>query len=227
MSYHLSKLNKGLVGHWTMSQDSLKSPTIIADKTPYGNDGTIYGATFATDRHGQPNKAMSFDGVDDYVELSELLTIFDKSFTVSMWIKADSGITGRWGILLGDYSLGGIDVNFELDTYGHTRIWWAGSPDLFGTINLSPGQWYMITFVRDKDASTVKSYVNSTLDINYSGAISDKTATVKHRIGRDARTGDTAFGPGFIDDVRIYNRALTEDEIKFLYQRGLEYHVNR
>ena len=51
----LSSLNKGLVGHWTMSQDSLKG-SLLADKTPYENDGTIYGATFTTDRKGQANK---------------------------------------------------------------------------------------------------------------------------------------------------------------------------
>ena len=60
----LSSLNKGLVGHWTMSQDSLKG-SLLADKTPYENDGTIYGATFTTDRKGKANSAMSFDGVND------------------------------------------------------------------------------------------------------------------------------------------------------------------
>ena len=60
----LSSLNKGLVGHWTMSQDSLKG-SLLPDKTPYENDGTIYGATFTTDRKGKANSAMSFDGVND------------------------------------------------------------------------------------------------------------------------------------------------------------------
>mgnify|MGYP003810876407 CR=1 FL=1 len=84
----ISSLQKGLVGHWTMSQDSLKG-SLLADKTPYENDGTIYGATFATDRMGQPNKAMSFDGVDDYINCgnNESLAIIEK--TISLWIKTD------------------------------------------------------------------------------------------------------------------------------------------
>lgn len=40
----ISSLQKGLVGHWTMSQDGLKV-LLLADKTPYGNDGIIHGAT--------------------------------------------------------------------------------------------------------------------------------------------------------------------------------------
>jgi len=84
----ISSLQKGLVGHWTMSQDSLKG-SLLADKTPYENDGTINGATFATDRMGQPNKAMSFDGVDDYINCgnNESLAIIEK--TISLWIKTD------------------------------------------------------------------------------------------------------------------------------------------
>jgi len=71
-----------------MSQDSLKG-SLLADKTPYENDGTINGATFATDRMGQPNKAMSFDGVDDYINCgnNESLAIIEK--TISLWIKTD------------------------------------------------------------------------------------------------------------------------------------------
>jgi len=197
--------------------------TSVYDESPHGNDGTVYGTLSGTVYgaswvDGKYDKALGFDGDNDYVELSEPLTIFDKSFTVSMWVWADSTISGRWGILLGDYNLGGIDVNFEIVENGKIRFYWAGNPDLRGTKTLETEKWYLITFVRDKDAETVKGYVNDELDINYSGAISDKTATVPHRIGRDARTGDTAFGPGIIDDVRIYNRALTEEEIQQLYQ---------
>ena len=83
----LSSLQKGLVGHWTMAQDSLKG-SLLADKTPYENDGTIYGATFTTDRKGQPNSAMSFDGVNDYVDCGsdESLDITN-AITISAWIN--------------------------------------------------------------------------------------------------------------------------------------------
>lgn len=82
-------ISTGLVGYWTMDEDSLLSPNTIRDYSPYGNTGTIYGATFATDRHGQPNKAMSFDGVNDYIDCgnNSSLDITDE-ITISAWIKS-------------------------------------------------------------------------------------------------------------------------------------------
>jgi len=84
----MSKLNKGLVLHMPLSQSWSKSATIATDKTPYENDGVIYGATYTADRHGQPNSAMSFDGVDDYIDCGndESLKIID-DITLSLWLK--------------------------------------------------------------------------------------------------------------------------------------------
>ena len=212
------------IGRWNFDEGS---GSIVYDSSGYGNDGARNGATWACaidDINNTPSGqgcSLSFDGVDDYVELSQLLPIFNKSFTVSMWIKAFSEIDGRWGILLGDFGLGGLEVNFELSTNGRTRLYWNSSPDLIGTKTLQKNTWYLITFVRDKGKKTVKSYVNSEIDINYSGEISDKTATVNHRIGRDNRTGSTAFGPGLIDSVYIYSVPLTLEQIQSQYYVGL------
>ena len=84
-------LQKGLVAHWTMSQDSLQSATVLADKTPYENKGTIYGATFTTDRKGQANKAMLFDGVDDYIDCGGGGSSLDISngLTMTAWINSN------------------------------------------------------------------------------------------------------------------------------------------
>jgi hypothetical protein len=45
------------------------SEIITKDKTPYSNHGTIFGATFSTDKLGHANKSMSFDGVNDYINI--------------------------------------------------------------------------------------------------------------------------------------------------------------
>ena len=87
----MSKLNKGLVLHMPLSQSWSKSATIATDKTPYENDGVIYGATYTADRHGQPNSAMSFDGVDDYIEILDSSSLHGMSeLTISAWIKTNT-----------------------------------------------------------------------------------------------------------------------------------------
>ena len=75
----------------------------------------------------------------------------------------------------------------------------------------------MITFIRDEKNHKVYGYVDRFIDIDYSGAIADKTTITSHRIGCDNRTGDAAFH-GFIDDIRMYDYALSSSEISRLYE---------
>ena len=214
MSYHLSKLNKGLVGHWTMSQDSLKSPTIIADKTPYGNDGRIYGATFTTDRHGQPNKAMSFDGVDDYVKVSSLPATYEE-VTVSSWVKYGANPDSFNGMIFwkGDFELNlysrGVTADYirfaangvqSTIPLSHPSLDWSEWIHLLGTY----------------DGSIIKIYLNGTLiDDNFGTGIVDTSGLVPGIGGR--ASGDLAWN-GQISDVRIYNRALSAEEVEQLYK---------
>jgi prepilin-type N-terminal cleavage/methylation domain-containing protein len=221
-SKHLeNSLGAYLVGRWNFDDQT------SFDASGWGNHGIIYNATYANDTPSSVGYSLLLNGADSYMDLSQPLTIFNKSFTVTMWIKGNPEISGRWGILLGDYNLGGVNVNFELHTSGKTRFYWGGEPDLMGTKDLLVDSWHFIVFVRDKEAGNVKSYVDAEIDINYAGSISDKIATVVHRIGRDARTGDTAFGPGKIDEVCLYESALTAEQIRFHYYAGLDSLLSR
>lgn len=180
------------------------------------NDGNVIGATWTEDL--ERGQCLSFDGEDDYMEMNDPLSIFSSSFTVSMWVKVPVDASGRVGVLLGDWNLSdSIGVNFEIHDDGQIRFYWDGAPDLYGSIDLRDGLWHLVTFVRDEDNHKVYAYVDTSADINYLGAIADKTAKISHRIGRDSRTGDTAF-EGLIDDVRIYNYALDPNEISLLYE---------
>ena len=208
----LSSLNKGLVGHWTMSQDSLKG-SLLADKTPYENDGTIYGATFATDRMGQPNKCMSFDGVDDYILTSfypSSLTLGQR-FTWTIWKKYNQFIsnTGSSG------NAGAPRLYTQLnDDNGTLRIaigdsYWAATA--LGKDKI--GKWIFISFIFDE--GTVYTYINGERKNKHSGVIFSGVSESPFSLGRG--WGYERFHNGSIDDVRIYNRALSETEIKTLY----------
>jgi hypothetical protein len=65
------------------------SGTIAKDDSGYGNDGTIYGAKWVDGKYG---KALSFDGVDDYLEVpdSDILDSGTSDFSISLWYKANS-----------------------------------------------------------------------------------------------------------------------------------------
>ena len=216
----VSSLQKGLVGHWALDGESLNNITNrTTDKTPYENHGTVYGAVLTTDQMGQGNRAMSFDGDDDYINCGtgSSLDLGARSFTITTWIKADSvtdpyaGIVTRRGGSGGYYQLS-LHTNSNIVFYTHdlTIARQQAKP-----INL--GQWYFVTAIIDRDANLIKLSLDGgtfvTNDITGLGNIGDNSDPV--RIGWEK--ANNAYFNGTISDVRIYNRALSANEIDTLY----------
>ncbi|WP_072926401.1 LamG domain-containing protein [Microcystis aeruginosa] len=160
----------------------------------------------------QKRRGIVFDGVDDYIELTQPLPIFSSSFTISMWVKVPAN--SNRGVLLGDYQLPkSIDVNFEVSAEGKLRFFWGGEQSLVGAKDLRDNQWHFISFVRDRENKKISGYIDGVLDFEYSGAVSDKQAVIAHRIGRDSREGVTNF-EGQIADLRVWKIVRTAEDIK-------------
>ena len=211
---HIDSLQKGLVAHWTMSEDSLQSATVLADKTPYENKGTISGATFTTDRKGQANKAMSFDG-NDYIDCGNVQKDLSlSSVTISIWAKGAYEhlsvffVDGKSKLGLGFYNYNG---------YKNLIVTSGASIDEKPIVIIddwSDTEWNHIVITYDSLHNPI-GYLNNVL---LSNSIEDNYWTENTNnllIGR--RTTGNYFN-GSIDDVRIYNRALSQDEIKKLYE---------
>ena len=212
-------LVKGLVAHWTLDKSSIKatSPdTILADLTPNGNDGTNHGAVFTTDRKGNSDRAMSFDGVDDYVDCGsgESLDITD-AITVGGWVK----IPVLWSEM-GCLYPGWLDKSSAESSYGfrgmttnNTIRWSVYDNDnvghyVYSNLAMETGIWYFI--VGTYNGSVQKLYMNGVLQDSqpsWSGTI-NSVPTVNVMIGKFG-----SFMNGFIDEVRIYNRALSQAEV--------------
>ena len=215
--------DNNLVNWWKFDEGS---GTMAYDFTATDND-----ANFFTDVNTYPAwvdgivgpNALLFDGFDDFAELKDPLTILGSSFTVTAWVKVPSDASGRVGVILGDYWMP-VYVGFSCEIGdssqdGQMRLYWSGGPDMYGSFDLRDDQWHHLTWVRDKDAGKVYGYVDGLLDIDYTGALTDKFPTGVCRIGRDSRTGDTAF-EGTIDDLRIYNYAFSQAEAGYLATLG-------
>lgn len=219
--YLAGSLADGLVGYWTMDQTHSSGSTLF-DQSSYGNDGTIYGATFATDRMGQPNKAMSFNGVDDYIDCgnNSSLNITDE-ITISAWVKTSDthGVIlikengGSWGNL--KYSLWIRGGKFQTSINSSSYPSWLDS-------NTKPnGSWQHVLWSFDKKISdnNWKIYINGELK-NSSQHISSISTGGGIYLGLWYHDFNYAPFNGLIDDVRIYNRALSASEIQQLYQLG-------
>lgn len=211
-------LQKGLVGHWTMSQDSLKG-SLLADKTPYENDGTIYGATFTTDRMGQANKALSFDGVNDYVKAGNVFNEEKMKYTMtaSAWFKSDVVQTEKYILSKKQYSLD--NRAFGIYVYNQEVIWSVHDDNNTQYNNVSSfslGNW--VNVVGTWDNGIQRIYINGVLIASSTRAFSRINYSSATFLIGAADRGVNNFFNGDIDDVRIYNRALSEDEIKLLYE---------
>lgn len=167
--------------------------------------------------------AYQFDGVDDYISVNGIADCFKggtNPFSVSFWFYHSGN--SRRGVLFGDYGLVESNrINLEITAANKLRFWWDGSPDWTCTnFTLTTQTWYHCVFVYD--GSSVKLYINGELSDTRSGALTAKTPSGNYYLGRDVRTGATAFY-GKLSDFRIYNHDLSIKEIKEL-SKGLLLH---
>ncbi len=210
----VSDLQKGLVGEWKMDGNA-------RDYTPNSNNGTVTGATLTTDRKGQSNRAYNFDGTTNTHEIS----IADSpsldaagAMTISAWVKITSftnniecvasriGGTGGWSL---EKNSGTNTLRFYVNIPGDTNGPQTGT--------LSTGTWYHI--VGTNNGTTSIMYTNgvagNTLTIAGPGTLTAKTM----KIGMQNNASDASRRfDGVIDDVRLYNRALSAAEVLALYQ---------
>jgi len=184
------------------------------DGTPYNFDGT---PTSTTDGTGQIDGADSFDGDNDYVDCGNFLDFSSTNFTISLWIcdnnpTANTAFIAKWG-----GGAGNREFVFEKE---NSKLKWVISdgttyPILYGNTVLSANVWYHIAVVNDWDNDEAILYLNGNqdaIDTEWTSSMNSYTTSVK--IG--TRTLDNYFD-GTIDEVRIYNRALSAEEISTQY----------
>ncbi|MHC4642424.1 MAG: LamG-like jellyroll fold domain-containing protein [Planctomycetota bacterium] len=211
----------GMVSYWKLDEGS---GTTVYDL--FGdNHGTVYGAQWID---GQVNAALTFDGVNDYVDIpydSSLDLNASEGISLSVWFKLNSYPAGwNQGPIFGlfDSADAGTKNYLFIDKplYGNL-ITWDQAPPSYGWIkSIKPDleTWYHIVAVED---STYKAiYLNGSLDVsdNFSESYQgNKPDTI--RIGNRADSVPFYFD-GSIDEVAIYDRALSVEEIEQLYDNS-------
>ncbi len=232
-----NSLSKGLVGYWSMDGKSTTKTTTL-DTSGNGNTGTLTNGVVPT--AGKIGQALSFDGVNDYVDVGNAsLFNFERtdSFSSSAWIYLNSTTPVAEGIVGRDQAVGGVVgwnmIAFRRATLDSTALSvfitntsaTNGIEVNSGANTLTSGKWYHVVFIYSGNslASGVKLYINGVLQTNT--VVTDNlSASIKATrnllIGARDSTAPTQFLNGSIDDVRIYNRALTGAEIQRLYNGG-------
>ena len=179
---------------------------------------------------------MVFDGVDDYINSGGIGIVGnDKSISVSYWIKARNGTDGltggqEYGIFHVGSSGSGIGVSVFNDYGGSDSIWvWIPSNYSYYVYNLAPGRFYHMTMVYGGGGiggNNVHLYIDG-VQISRSGTGGTTTATPTFNTNSELRIGDwfdTSSPyyrwPGSISNFKLYDCALTAEEVKTLYDMG-------
>jgi hypothetical protein len=224
-------LDSGLVGHWQM-EDGTGSAT-AADSSGSANTGTLTNMTPASDwvtgRVG--NGALEFDGSDDYVAISTLNALFentlDQQGTITAWFQSDDWGSGSDYPSVFTVRADGNNLIYlrKHPSYGFEYLHHAGGTvrRISKPINEVPtrAQWHFIALAWDKPGDSVTAYFNASPVGSTAGPGTKNWnfGTFTPMIGANTEeNGGAGIGyfDGQIDDVRIYGRALNEDEIKAL-----------
>jgi glucose/arabinose dehydrogenase len=204
--------NPGLVAAYSFDEGA---GTTAGDSSGQANLATLNnGVAWVAGKNG---RAASFDGLDDYISIPNTAStnISGNALTLSMWINpqpsSDSVVVGKfWNTTMSSpyyqYGLelrGGNQTDFYIGTPTGALVAASGT-----TLPFNQWSYLAITF----DGAQVKTYVNGTL-VNTQALSATITARGNPmRVGADAST--TQFYKGALDDLRIYNRALTPAQVQ-------------
>ncbi|MHC4192469.1 MAG: LamG-like jellyroll fold domain-containing protein [Planctomycetota bacterium] len=199
-----------LVVHWKLDE----TEDDIAYDSVDARDGVVIGEALWQPTGGQINGALEFNGIDDYVSTDFILNPTDGKFSVFAWIKGGrpgqviisqtdgAGMGARW--LSADPTDGKLMTRLMPPSTG-LRI---PPQPLVSEFVITDGDWYRISFVWD--GSYRYLYVDGAevaKDTQSFSILESSDGGLYLGVGKDLEPG--SFWSGLIDDVRIYNRAIT------------------
>ncbi len=216
----------GLVGWWPFNGNA-------NDESGNNNNGTVNGATLTSDRFGNANKAYSFDGLNDFISYTQTPISNIDSVTLSFWLSPkslnqfstavclgyDAGNTGNNGVQVG---ISGLMQNPTTCTnvLGN-KISFIRSGLGCGSINAvlnDTTSWHFV----------VMSRKNGTTKYYYDGVLVNSNNSVINSIINSFRVGSSIglrYCKNVLDDIGIWNRPLTQQEITDLYNANICYQI--
>jgi hypothetical protein len=216
-------LTTGLVAQYSFDDCTAK------DNSGNGHDGTINGNPQCVD--GVKGKAFSFDGVN-FIDLGDMNYLPTKSLTFSLWVKKEQsgrveGFFGKWNtspftnnsFLIYNGESFYVDyptIAFNFDSSGNTG--WNAKNKIISNV------FTHLVFTWSNETGLLSIYQNGKLDVTYENVgkgeqLLNKPLSYTAKIGNWGEIhGTTHEFIGVTDDLRIYNRALTEVEVMELYK---------
>lgn len=216
----------GLAGYWPFDEGN---GTVAHDLSGNSNDGTLTGGPNWTS--SITYDGLQFNGSSTTVDINKSLLNTSNSYSIAAWVQLSD--TNNWATAV---SQDGNNVSGFFLQYTSPYAGADGSKFSFSLLDSdaisgvatratssfkpSTGTWYYLVGVHDASSNQIKLYVNGILESTQSvGATWN--AGGETVIGRAKfKGGPVDFWPGLIDDVRVYNRALSDQDVANLYNQA-------
>ena len=207
---------QGLVGYWPLNGDAM-------DAGMHSFNGTTYNLQVCADRFGNSQSALYFNGNSGYVDIGNHneFNFGYSNFSITSWVKFDNDchyayiISKYLSDQRGSYGLGTTDLSSYSFLYGSQD---CGAVD--GQFNLKDNKWHCIVASYNR-TSLLNVFIDGKLDssVDIQAENQFQSNNLSLMVGRLAE--GSSFGPqwfkGCISDIRIYNRALSSNEVATLY----------
>lgn len=198
-------LPAGPFGVWLLDGDA-------TDSSGNGNNGTVVGTwTSIPNRHGVTGKALSFDGATQ-INFGTTMTSFSTALSVSFWIDVNAGATADNGNMISECTGNKSPYTFSVSNDNLWMVSGGGSDVLHVFADGNTG-WVHVVVVWDISGGTVVPYINGVQGTSTAFTMTTYSGT---NLVFGQRGGLTYYN-GYLDDVRMYDRLLTSDEVAALY----------
>lgn len=212
--------NLGLEGYWSFDEGNGTKST---DASGNADVGTMTNMEATDWVYGQKDEALEFDGLNEYVDLGSAISNIsgDAAFTMCAWVNTASVSVAQAIVSTGNASvaLNAAALFINSSSNGSFSLEFAGGNSATSATGvLSAGAWYHLCGTKTSGAidTTTTLYVNGqSVPISAASSNTPSIATTDGSIGQFISSG--SYFNGKIDDVRVYSRALSADEISTLY----------
>ncbi|CAG7639072.1 LamG domain-containing protein [Paenibacillus allorhizosphaerae] len=211
-------MRQGLVGEYLFDGSA-------DDTSGNGNHGRVEGAVLTANRFGEAGRAYAFFGKGEYIVLDPPPSLHAQAFSISVWVKYDQNAVMEWWnnaiISQDDNGLltGHSRRVFQLSTTGEfvTLHLLMQAPDVAGKQPIQRDVWYHIAMVYD--GFHYKLYMNNELQDKQAGSFRPNAEEPVY-FGKKNSDEPRFWFHGALDDIRMYNRALSREEIAELFTEG-------
>lgn len=189
-------------------------------KAEYDFDGTKY-ITFGYAPQVEVVRSVYFDGAVDYIDIEDNLDLDPTGFTISAWIKRDAADSGTKSILSKRDLAFTQGYDFEILDDNRIQVYWKNGSNQITITNTSipDDEWHHVAAIYN--GTRLYIYIDGVLDISRNRT-APITTSDSFLIAAAGKGTTTQHFQGNIDEVRVWNTALTEDQLRFVMNQEIE-----